>query len=395
MLTNEQLTPQLRLMRQRVQALYQQGGQLAQRNELLAAAFEELEWAIEQLQLSEAQQRLQHEEWLSERAELESEIRRFEQLFANAPAGYLVTSLDGTIRKANSAATRLLECSERHLVGRSIAMFAPEGQRREFRAQIAQIAQSSDIHDWELPMQSWERATFLAGLTACAVRGQNGERAVALHWLLRDVSEHAEATALQERAVGQPAHNGNGHAHNGNGHAHSAALPQHDLHNNGLARQRFLFLTKASAQLMVAQDVEAMLNHVANLAVPELADACVIDLVEPDGQQAQRLVVARELLQNDQVRMWRHNLGLPRARNGGQPDNSKQHEQAGRRELQSVLQTLEPASAIVAPLQAGERVIGSLTLTLGKARRQYDTIDVALAEELARQITFAVTRMRQ
>lgn len=388
MLTNEQLTPQLRLMRQRVQALYKQGGPLAERNEVLAAAFEELEWAIEQLQMSEAQQRRQHEEWLSERAELESEIQRYEHLFANAPAGYLVTSLDGTIRKANLAAARMLECSERHLVGRSIAMFAPEGQRREFRAQIAQIAQSSDIHEWELPMQSWERATFLAGLTVCAVRGQNGERAVALHWLLRDVSEQAQAVELAERAVGHP-------VHNGDGRAHSVVLPQHELHSNELARQRFLFLTKASVQLMVAQDVEAMLNYVANLAVPELADACVIDLVEPGGQQAQRLVVAREPQLNDQVRMWRHSLGVARGHSGGQPDNSNQHDRPGRRELQSVLQALNPASAIVAPLQSGERVIGSLTLTLGKARRQYDAIDVALAEELARQITFAVGRMRQ
>lgn len=388
MLSNEQPTTQLRLMRQRVQALYQQGSPIAERNELLSAAFEELEWAIEQLQLSEAQQRRLHEEWLSERSELESEIQRYEDLFANAPAGYLVTSLDGTIRKANPAAARMLECSERHLVGRSIAMFVPEGQRREFRAQIAQIAQSGDTHEWEIPMQSWERAQFSAGLTVCAVRGQNGERTVALHWLLRDVGESAQDVALQERALGQP-------AHNGNGRAHTADLSQQDQERNGLARQRFLFLTKASVQLMIAQDVEAMLSHVANLAVPELADACVIDLVEPGGQQAQRLVVAREPQLNDQVRMWRHSLGLPRGRNGRKPDGSDQHDRACRRELQSVLQTLNPASAIVAPLQSGERVIGSLTLTLGKSRRQYDAVDVALAEELARQIAFAVARVRQ
>jgi len=388
LLTNEQLTPQLQLMRQRVQALYQQGGPLAERNEILAAAFEELEWAIEQLQMSDAQQRRLHEEWLSERSELEIEIQRYEHLFANAPAGYLVTSLDGTIRKANPAAAHMLECSERHLIGRSIAMFVPEGQRREFRAQIAQIAQSGEAQEWELPMQSWERATFHAGLTVGAVRGQNGERTVALHWLLRDVSERAEAAALQERTVGQPAHNGDGRAHFTN-------LPQQELDRNGLARQRFLFLAKASLQLMVAQDVEAMLNHVANLAVPELADACVIDLIEPGSQRAQRLVVAREPQLNDQVRMWRHSLALPRGRNGHHPDSSDQRDRSGRYELQSVLRALNPGSAIVAPLQSGERVIGSLTLTLGKARRQYDAVDVALAEELARQIAFAVARVRQ
>jgi hypothetical protein len=46
LLIDQELTPQLQLMRQRVQTLYLQGGALSQQNELLAAAFEELELAF-------------------------------------------------------------------------------------------------------------------------------------------------------------------------------------------------------------------------------------------------------------------------------------------------------------------------------------------------------------
>src|SRR5262249_49006235 len=47
-----------------------------------------------------------------------------------------------------------------------------------------------------------------------------------------------------------------------------------------LARQRFAFLAEASNRLASSLDYAATLEHVARLAIPTLADWCVVDLVE-------------------------------------------------------------------------------------------------------------------
>jgi PAS domain S-box-containing protein len=397
---DEQLTPQLQLMRQRVRTLYQQGGTLSQQNDVLAAAFEELELALEQLQVAEAQQRRRDEEWLNERAALEIESQSFQHLFDNVPAGYLVTSLDGTIRKANSLAAKLLECSERNLIGRSIALFVPEGQRREFRTQINQLSEAGSIREKELTMQSWEHTSFQAGLTVIAVRGKTGGRPVALHWLMRDISDHKQALpVLQERVVGMELNAGAAPV--------QAFQPDNNQQNgevDSLARKRFTFLAKASVQLMLAQDLDALFGHVAHLAVPELADACIIDLADPQSEKIQRLVVVHEPHAQGLVRTWRRNFtpekrtsaskAVPRqpsiaAGQSGAVDVSK------REELRSILGTLDPTSAIVAPLQHGDRQIGSVTLIMSKTNRQYDSVDVALVEELAHQMGCAAARLHR
>jgi PAS domain S-box-containing protein len=173
-------------MRQRVQALYRQGSNSVQHDQVLSTAFEELALALEELQAAEDELRRQQDEWQNSRAELELEYQRYKDLFDQAPAGYLVTSTDGSIRQANPAAAALLQNSERFLIGRSLALFVPEGQRRPFRNQIAQLAQADEPLEWEVSMQSWEGRSFTARLTVSTLRGATG-RPVALYWLLRDI----------------------------------------------------------------------------------------------------------------------------------------------------------------------------------------------------------------
>src|SRR5215216_5714823 len=130
---NEQPPTRSLAMRERIRALYQQGNRMAQQDDILSTAFEELTLALEQLQAAEEKLRQQPERWQDIRAELEMEAQRYQDLFDHAPAAYLVTSLDGTIRQANVAAATLLESSARALVGRALSFFVPEGQRRLFR----------------------------------------------------------------------------------------------------------------------------------------------------------------------------------------------------------------------------------------------------------------------
>jgi PAS domain S-box-containing protein len=178
----------IQLFRQRVQSLYQQGGADAQSDSVLNKAFEELAYALEDLQQADQALQQQRDEWLNKHAALELEFQRYKDLFDYAPSGYLVTSIDGAIRQANRAALDLLETSDRTVVGRSLAFFVPEGQRRAFREKIGDLLQTATPQEWTIDMCSWEGAPLVLRLTASVLRGASG-RPLALYWLLRSVGE--------------------------------------------------------------------------------------------------------------------------------------------------------------------------------------------------------------
>jgi PAS domain S-box-containing protein len=182
----------IQTLRQRVQSLYQQGGAHAQTDIVLSRAFEELAHALEELQAADRALRQQRNEWLNKQAELELENQRYKDLFDHAPAGYLVTSVDGAIRQANAAALALLQASDRSIVGRPLAIFLPEGHRRAFREKITQLLQSSVPLEWVVEMCSWEGAPLEARLTASALRGTGG-RPLALYWLISSLDQPGTA----------------------------------------------------------------------------------------------------------------------------------------------------------------------------------------------------------
>ena len=190
--TSEQLPVKIRTLRQRVQSLYQQGGSNAQSDTVLSRAFEELAHALEELQAADQALARQRDEGLNRQAELELENQRYKDLFEHAPTGYIVTSIDGAIRQANPAALALLETSDRAIVGRSLAFFVPEGQRRAFREKIAALVQATLPQEWVISMCSWEGAPIAARLTASVLRGASG-RPLALYWLIQRLDEQPAA----------------------------------------------------------------------------------------------------------------------------------------------------------------------------------------------------------
>lgn len=182
-------TPQrLNVMQQRVQALFRKAGDALHHDSVLTAAFEELVSALEVMHAGERERRAQLEMWLNERSALQAEIDRYRQLFLLAPIAYFVTSVDGTIRTINHAAAQLLGAHEKGLVGRSLSLFLPGGQRRAFRTDVAQVAQSGQTHEWTLTMQSLDETPFSAEVTVTPNHSADG-RTLALWWLVRPLEK--------------------------------------------------------------------------------------------------------------------------------------------------------------------------------------------------------------
>lgn len=170
------------------------------------------------------------------------------------------------------------------------------------------------------------------------------------------------------------------------------------------SRERLGFLAEASALLTSSLNHRAVLERLASLTVPRVADWCAVDVVEDDGtlrrvavehydpamaEAAKRL---KEMtLDEEHVRVLRRVLET------GQPlldaDGSEvcATSDPARRRL---LEELGVGSAIVVPLQARGRTLGIMKLVLVPRGHAFGPADLTLAVDLARRAALAVDNAR-
>ena len=120
---------------------------------------------------------------------LETEHRRYVELFEFAPDGSLVSDAKGMIQEANRAAGVLLRKNRNQLPGKPLSLFIEEGQRATFCAQIYRLRRGMDEH---LPrtfrIQPRAGARLDVSLSVAATRTPEG-RVTHLRWMMRDITE--------------------------------------------------------------------------------------------------------------------------------------------------------------------------------------------------------------
>ncbi|MBZ4416866.1 PAS domain-containing sensor histidine kinase [Myxococcus sp. RHST-1-4] len=166
------------------------------------------------------------------------------------------------------------------------------------------------------------------------------------------------------------------------------------------AQRHAAFLAQASEVLASSLEQEQILQRMAHLAVPTLADGCCVDIPGPDGQVRR---IAMACVRPDQVELTqafhaRYPLrmddagGIGRVLRVGvtefvpelQPALLEQALAGDPERLQATL-ALGVKSYISVPLISRGRVLGALTLVNTDAVRRYTQADVRLAEDLARR----------
>ncbi len=174
------------------------------------------------------------------------------------------------------------------------------------------------------------------------------------------------------------------------------------------SRKRSAFLAEASAVLASSLDYQVTLDRLARLAVPELADWCVVDMVAEDGSIRQLAVAhpdpARVALAWDLDRRYPDNPkaqeGVPKVVRTGQselfPEITDELLRAIARDAEhlEIARGLGLVSGMIVPLIAHGRVLGTLSFGAAEAGRHFGGEDLALAEDLARRAALAVDNAR-
>ena len=161
-------------------------------------------------------------------------------------------------------------------------------------------------------------------------------------------------------------------------------------------------LAEAGVVLSSSLDYEATLRSVVQLAVPVLADYCIVDVVEgarDDIKRIRRVVSTHDDPRNDtalraiaaHAPTWDTPSRVVDVLRSGKPFVAA--EASGDSDVGAALplaRALDVRAVTIVPLVARERVIGAMSLLSSEATRRHDESEVATAQELAVRAALAL-----
>jgi PAS domain S-box-containing protein len=158
-------------------------------------------------------------------------------------------------------------------------------------------------------------------------------------------------------------------------------------------QSRLDLIRRAGQELSSTLDHEAALSRVADLVVRDVADWCVIDLID-DGD-LKRAVVARAEPKLDAAKLADSpGSGIGAVAQSGRARMMPTPGESSNGEPVRFLEGLEARSVICVPLRARKQPLGALTVARTARGETFDVDDLALVEDLAVRVGLALDRGR-
>jgi PAS domain S-box-containing protein len=293
-------------------------------------------------------------------------LARLAAIVESSDDAIISRTLDGTISTWNRGAERLYGYTAQEAIGQDISLLLPSDRQDELPELTTRLAQGEQIPHFETVRLRKDGARVDVSISLSPITDPAGQ-VIAISTIARDITERTRAEAGQR------------------------------------------FLAEASALLASSLDYETTLARVADLAVPHLADWCIVYLQQEDGSISRlamahadptRTAVVRELQERFTLNPNAAE-GIPRILRSGeavlQPDVSpailaadvdRPDEQA------TILSGLQIRSWMGVPLTARGRTFGVISLQTAESERRYGQADLALAEDLARRAALAIDNAR-
>jgi PAS domain S-box-containing protein len=178
-----------------------------------------------------------------------------------------------------------------------------------------------------------------------------------------------------------------------------------DVTNEKREEVRREFLARAGEALASSLDYPTTLATVAQFAVPELADWCTVDIVEPGSVAPRQVAMAHS--DPSKVQFARE-LGERYPRDPNATTGPPQVIRTGKSELYTeisdallesaaqdaeharLLRQLRLESAMVVPLRGQSRTLGAMSFVYADSGRRYRESDLEFAQDFARRATLAI-----
>jgi PAS domain S-box-containing protein len=305
-----------------------------------------------------------------------SDRELLERIVGSMQQAVIATDLDGRIEYWSRGAERLYGWTACEVVGRNIIDVTPSTMSRAQAVELMERLSAGESWSGEFDVKRKDGETFRVLVTDSPIYDSQGR----LSGIVGVSIDLGQDTGLSMSHVREKSHRRRVEA--------------------GLQ-----FLVEASRVLGSSLHPEATLQTLAALAVPFLADFCLIYIGNGDGV-VDRVVGAHADPGQDallQIIAERHK---PDPRNAGSPvvralrtQRSSLHTNFSAEAMSGLISeaevfdaslALDPASGIIAPLVVRGRALGVIALVRNSRSMAYDSADLELAEEVARRAAVAV-----
>jgi PAS domain S-box-containing protein len=180
-----------------------------------------------------------------------------------------------------------------------------------------------------------------------------------------------------------------------------------DLTERKRIEQTLRYLAETSIDLSTSLDYQTTLQRVAQIAVPEMADWCTVDLLNLDGTISRLPIAHADPTKAVWAQQLQHYPPDPQGKNPiaqvlktGEsvllakiPDALIKQLSHNAEHLQ-IIESLSLKSAMIVPLIARQQILGTLSLAIAASERRYSMDDLSLAEDLARRAALAIDNAR-
>ncbi|MEH2084259.1 MAG: PAS domain S-box protein [Nostoc sp.] len=290
---------------------------------------------------------------------------RFRAMFNQAAVGITLVGLDGRFLQVNPALCEITGYSYKELIQMNFQEIThPDDLEVDWENARRVLAKEISGYSLEKRYIRKDGSIIWVNLTSSAVWDANGQPMYALG-IIEDISHRKRVEATQN------------------------------------------FLVEASTLLAASLDYEITLGNVANLAVPTLADLCIVDVFQEDWSSKQiAIAIADPAKLNilDEIRrryppktkakqlVQQLRLGIsvfyPELSDSNLVEMSEDNEHL------QLLQSLGIRSLMVIPVRSRGQLFGAISFFTAESGRQYRQTDLALAEDIARRAATAIDNSR-
>lgn len=291
----------------------------------------------------------------------EIELAKAAAIVDSSEDAIISKDLDGRIMSWNKGAEHLYGYTEEEMLGKSIAMLIPPTKKNDFPLIMKRLQEGKKIEHYETQRKTKDGRIIDVAITVSPLKDAHGT-IIGASKIARDITEKKRT------------------------------------------EENLKFLSHASELLSSSLDYNKTLTTIAQLAVPQIADWCTIDMLTKAGEP-ELLVVAHK---DPEKVAWGEQLreespidmdaptGLGNVIKTGKPefyplitDEMLAASAKSQKELK-LWRSIGFTSVIIVPLRSGDKTIGAITFVTTESRKRYTESDLHMAEELARRASLAI-----
>ncbi len=322
---------------------------------------------------------------ITERKQTEEALRLSDEVLRQMPDAVLLTDLELNIQKWMGKAEEIFGYTASEAIGKPVTFLLGPDSKAITKESVIKKIQETGTFCGEIICRKKDNSEVPIEATAKTLYDRSGNP-IGFVSINRDITERKRAEEQREQLIREQ-------------------TARREAEEQG---RKSAFLAKASTELSSSLDYETTLVRVANLAVPDLADWCTVDIL--DEEQTIRRVALAHIDPSKVELAWEITRRYPEKINDARElsrvlrtghsaiatDITDADLVAGAQDAEHLrgLRELNLKSYMIVPMLARGRILGAITFVTAESNRRYQQIDLPLVEDLAHRAALAVDNAR-